>query len=154
MVCWDHRLPSEILTSAYVMGTPSHLLHLFVSSICTTCPGPGPCLRYVQLLLLSFRPLGSHLAKVSSPGHVTGTGKNPWRLWPVSWLVTVFTCWAARPPGLFSVSLILITEEMTKTICLPNSTGFEAIIVQMGKKKQTWISIWHYASYPTILSQK
>lgn len=42
---------------------------------------------------------------------------------------------------------------MTKAICLPNSTECEVKIVQM-KKKNTWINIWPYTTYPSILSLK
>ena len=140
---------SELPHTCYTCSLFSHVPHLHYHV-------QGPCLKHTQLPALTFHPaLGSHLAEPSS-GQVTETRKDPWQLWPVSWCsITVFTCQIARSPGLFAISLI--TEEVTKVICLPNSTEFKAVIVQIKTKtktKKTHISTWPYTTHPTILNLK
>lgn len=155
-MCSGNRFVGRVLALSALSELP-HTYH--TCSLFSHVPHPhyhaqGPCPKHTQLPALTFHPaLGSHLAELSS-GQDTETRKDPWHLWPVSWcIITAFTCQTARPPGFFSISLI--TEEVTKVICLPNSTEFKAVIVQIKKKKKPpQISTWPYTTHPTILNLK
>lgn len=145
-MCSENRFIGRVLALSalphtyYTCSLFSHVPHLRYHV-------QGPCLKYTRLPPHFSPSTGKSPAKLS-PGQVTETRTDPWQLWPVSGRVTtVFTCPTAWPPGFFSIS---ITQEMTKVICLPNSTEFKAVIVQMKEKKNNLdkhLALYHSSHY-------